>query len=435
MLRTKTYYDLKNTSSFKTKLLKWAQKYCHVLWLDSNNSQDTYGKYKAVLAAGMHSHIKITDTTSSFYKLKTYHKNTKDWCFGYLSYDLKNDIESLVSEHEDALEAPEIYMFQPKKVFLIFENHVEMQYLKTYEKEINTDFKAIQNINAFSCHENTCTITPRWSKTAYINQVETIKRHIARGNVYEVTCCQEFFSKGKISPLETYHRLNAMSSPPMASFIKLKDLYVLSASPERYLQKKGSRIISQPIKGTIKRGLNIIEDNAFKQQLMTDEKERSENIMIVDLVRNDLSKIAKKGTVKVDELCGIYTFKQVHQMISTISAEVKKNIHPVDIIKATFPMGSMTGAPKLSAMKLIDMLEITKRGIYSGAVGYFTPDNDFDFSVVIRTILYNAQKKYASFSVGSAITAKSDPHKEYEECLLKGYAMVKALQAKISKIE
>ena len=149
--------------------------------------------------------------------------------------------------------------------------------------------------------------------------------------------------------------------------------------------------------------------------------------MIVDLVRNDLSKTAKQASVKVEELCGIYSFKQVHQMISTISSEIDQETHFVDVIKSMFPMGSMTGAPKIEAMKLIEKFEKTKRGLYSGAVGYINPQGDFDFNVVIRSILYNFDKKYLSFSVGSAITAKSIAESEYDECLLKTEAIKKAI--------
>jgi para-aminobenzoate synthetase component 1 len=189
------------------------------------------------------------------------------------------------------------------------------------------------------------------------------------------------------------------------------------------LRKEGSKIISQPIKGTAKRLLSPIDDEKIAHDLMRDEKERAENVMIVDLVRNDLSKSSKKGSVQVEELCKVYTFKQVHQLISTVVSEVKDDVHPVDVIKDTFPMGSMTGAPKLSAMEIMEELEETKRGLYSGTVGYFTPDGDFDFNVVIRSILYNAAERYVSLSVGSAITAKSNPERECEECLLKAKAM------------
>ena len=213
-----------------------------------------------------------------------------------------------------------------------------------------------------------------------------------------------------------------------ASLLKIYDKYLVSASPERYIMKTGNTVISQPIKGTAKRSTNKIEDEKLKSQLENDAKERSENIMIVDLVRNDLSKTAINGSVEVEELCKVYSFDQVHQMISTVKSKVSKEIHPVEIIKTTFPMGSMTGAPKISAMQIIENLEETKRGLYSGSVGYFTPEGDFDFNVVIRSILYNASKKYVSYSVGGAITAKSDPLKEYEECLIKAKAMREVLE-------
>ncbi len=222
--------------------------------------------------------------------------------------------------------------------------------------------------------------------------------------------------------------MNEISSPPFATFLKIDKQFLLSASPERFVKKQENQIISQPIKGTIKRGKNQQDDNKLKHQLENDLKERTENIMIVDLVRNDLSKTAIKGTVRVEELCKVYTFKQVHQLISTVISEVRSKTNPVDIIKSLFPMGSMTGAPKISAMKIIEELEETKRGLYSGAVGYFTPDNDFDFNVVIRSILYNQTNKYVSFSVGGAITSKSIIEKEYDECLVKAKAMKKALK-------
>jgi len=202
----------------------------------------------------------------------------------------------------------------------------------------------------------------------------------------------------------------------------------MCASPERYLKKMGTKVISQPIKGTAPRSKNKKTDARLIQELQTDEKERSENIMIVDLVRNDLSKSALKGSVVVEELCKVYSFEQVHQMVSTISATVPDDIDPIKVLKETFPMGSMTGAPKVSALKIIEELESFKRGLYSGAVGYITPEGDFDFNVVIRSMLYNETKKYVSYAVGSAITAKSVPEKEYQECLLKAKAMRQVLE-------
>jgi para-aminobenzoate synthetase component 1 len=199
-------------------------------------------------------------------------------------------------------------------------------------------------------------------------------------------------------------------------------------SPERYLKKEGINILSQPIKGTSKRNIDNEEDDLLNiTHLKTSEKERAENIMVVDLVRNDLSRICKEGTVKVDELCAVYSFPQVHQMISTISGILKDGIHWTDAIRQTFPMGSMTGVPKKKVMELIENYERSKRGLFSGSIGYVTPAGDFDFNVVIRSLLYNSTDKYLSFHTGSAITFSSDPETEYEECLLKAEAIKKAL--------
>jgi para-aminobenzoate synthetase component 1 len=272
------------------------------------------------------------------------------------------------------------------------------------------------------------TINQRISKENYLLKVSKMLEHIQRGDIYEANFCMEFFAHtNQLDPIEVFQKLAVISEAPFAVYFKNAAHYLLSASPERYLRKKGTRVISQPIKGTSKRSADPIADAQFKVYLAQNEKERSENIMIVDLVRNDLSHTATKGSVAVEELCEIYTFKQVHQMISTVVSEVEVTTPPVEIIRTTFPMGSMTGAPKISAMQIIETLEETKRGLYSGAVGYFTPEGDFDFNVVIRSILYNAKNEYLSFSVGSAITAQAIAAQEYEECLLKAKAMFEVL--------
>jgi para-aminobenzoate synthetase component 1 len=257
-----------------------------------------------------------------------------------------------------------------------------------------------------------------------------LKQHIQSGDIYEINFCQEFFSEAtQFNPLETYINLKQFSPTPFSAYYRSNHHYLICASPERFLMKKGNEVISQPIKGTIKRGTDIVEDEKLKKQLKNDEKERAENIMIVDLVRNDLSRIAKEGSVKVNELCKIYSYPQLHQMISTISAKVDKQLDFTEIIKACFPMGSMTGAPKIKAMELIEKYESFKRGLFSGSVGYITPEGDFDFNVVIRSLFYNSVNHYLSFMVGSAITAKSDPEKEYEECLLKAKGILLSLNA------
>ena len=268
----------------------------------------------------------------------------------------------------------------------------------------------------------------RVHKEEYHEKVTAILQHIHRGDIYEANFCMEFYTENAhLEPVEIYQKLNAISRPPFATYFKNNHQFLLCASPERYLRKEGNRVISQPIKGTAKRHSDKVSDEQSKTELAQNPKERSENVMIVDLVRNDLSHTATKGSVIVEELCEIYSFEQVHQMISTIVSTVEDATSPIEILKTTFPMGSMTGAPKISAMKIIEDLEATKRGLYSGAIGYFTPDNDFDFNVVIRSILYNAENEYLSFSVGSAITSQAVPEQEYEECLLKAKAMFEVL--------
>lgn len=429
-MRTKKIHTVNHTKNFKNQLLVWSQQFDDVVWLDSNNYQQNHSNYDAVLAVDAFTSIQ-TDYTDAFGKLKEYQTLTKDWVFGYLTYDLKNDVETLTSKNMDGLGFPDLYFFQPKKLFLLKGNQVEIQYLKAVDDEIESDLNAIHGNNYQPCASdcNDVKIKLRIHKDAYFEKVKNILAYIHRGDIYEVNFCQEFYAQNTvINPIDTYLKLNSISKPPFATFLKCQDKFLMSASPERYITKIGTTIVSQPIKGTAKRALNKDEDHKLKTGLLNDQKERSENIMIVDLVRNDLSKTALKGTVKVEELCKIYTFDQVHQMISTVTSQVHKTTHPVDIIKSTFPMGSMTGAPKISAMHIIEDLEDTKRGLYSGAVGYFTPMGDFDFNVVIRSILYNATKKYVSYSVGGAITAKSEPLKEYEECLVKAKAMRTVLE-------
>ncbi|WP_299161202.1 aminodeoxychorismate synthase component I [uncultured Tenacibaculum sp.] len=426
--RTQRNFKIDNPKVFKQKIFSWIKQFETVIWLDSNNYEQKYSSFDCVIAVDEFTSIK-TDYHNAFDKLKEYQSYTKDYLFGYISYDVKNDVEKLKSTNSDNLFFPDLYFFQPQKLIFIKGNTVEFHYLQMIDDELEEDFEEIIEINPNINHSNSSEesdikIKLRIHKDEYHQKVTKVLEHIHRGDIYEANFCQEFYAENTIiDPYEVYIHLNKISEPPFATFFKHENLHLLSATPERYIKKEGNKIISQPIKGTAKRLINKIEDEKIAFDLARDEKERSENIMIVDLVRNDLSKAAIKGSVTVEELCKVYSFKQVHQMISTITSEVAPTKHPVDIIKDTFPMGSMTGAPKISAMKIIEELEETKRGLYSGTVGYFTPNDDFDFNVVIRSILYNTDEKYVSYSVGGAITAKSTPEKEYEECLLKAKAM------------
>ena len=433
-MRTVKKYPFSLTQSAKRRILRWAQQYEEIVWLDGNNYSQKRETYQAVLAVGAFTSLK-TDFHNAFNNLKEYRTTTQDWLFGFLSYDLKNDVEKLQSHNFDGLHFPDLYFFQPKKLFLFFEDYVEIQYLNIVADELKEDWQSISEmvfLQNESKESKAISISNRTSKDSYLQKVHQMLAHIQRGDIYEANLCQEFYAKNSvIDPLETFLQLNEISKPPFSVFLKLNEHFVLSASPERYLKRKENSVISQPIKGTARRFENKVEDLKMAQQLKTDPKERSENIMITDLVRNDLSRIAEKGSVAVEELCEIYTFEQVHQMISTISCIVSPTVESVEILRNTFPMGSMTGAPKISAMKIIEEIEDAKRGVYSGAIGYFSPSGDFDFNVVIRSILYNSFEKYISFSVGSAITINSIPEKEYEECILKAKAMREVLNSSL----
>ena len=434
-MRKSFSFTVDDVQEFKSKLLIWSQQFYELVWLDSNLHKDKYSSVDGLLAVDALTALS-TDSFNAFEDLKTYQSETKDWIFGYLTYDLKNTTERLKSENFDGLQFPELYFFQPKKIIKIQGNTVLFMYLNMVDDEIESDFNEIANIKLKKekkLKEKHIHIKMRIFKDDYFSRVGKMLQKIQRGDIYEANFCQEFYAENTIiNPLETFNQLNKISKAPFSVFLKLNDKYLASASPERYIKKVGTKVISQPIKGTAKRSLNKFEDEDLRANLSADEKERAENIMIVDLVRNDLSKSALKGSVTVEELCKVYTYNQVHQMISTITSSVEKDKNVVDIIKETFPMGSMTGAPKVSAMQIIEELEATKRGLYSGTVGYFTPEQDFDFNVVIRSILYNATEKYVSFSVGGAITAKASPEKEYEECLLKAKAMRQVLEGKVS---
>ncbi len=427
-MRTSIYKSISDPKLFKKQLLNWSQQFRELIFLDSNDYRQDYSSYDCILAVDAFTSIK-TDYHNAFEDLKQYQQATRDWLFGYLSYDLKNDVEELQSQNFDGLHFPDLFFFQPKKIFLLKGENLEIRYLNMCDDEFEEDFEAILESNAIVEKKGQkLTIQQRISKAAYLEKISKILKHIHHGDIYEANFCMEFYAENaSINPLEKFVKLNEISQPPFAVFFKNNTHFLLSASPERYLKKERELLISQPIKGTAKRFSDPVEDEKSKNKLASDPKERSENIMITDLVRNDLSHTAQKGSVQVTELCGIYSFMQVHQMITTITAQFDAQHALVDTLKTTFPMGSMTGAPKISAMKIIEELEETKRGLYSGAVGYFTPSGDFDFNVVIRSILYNQENKYLSFSVGSAITSQSVGEKEYEECLLKAKAMREVL--------
>ncbi|UAY53667.1 anthranilate synthase component I family protein [Ferruginibacter albus] len=407
-------------------MLNWANRFNIFCFLDNLHYNFNEPAFECLLAAGVQHRIEM-QAGKAFNGLKDFYSQHKNkWLFGHFGYDLKNETEQLQSNNFDGIGFADIHFFVPEIVLQLNERQLTV----FCDGDAAAIFKNIsEQTIAEENSQASFEIKNRISKEDYISSIKKIQQHILRGDCYELNFCQEFFAQPvTIDILSTYKKLSAVSPNPFAALYKVNDRYCICASPERYLKKAGNKIFSQPIKGTSSRNENKNIDDANKQHLLNSQKEKSENVMVVDLVRNDLSKICKEATVKVDELFGIYSFPQVHQMISTISGEIKDDIDWVNAVKATFPMGSMTGAPKKRVMQLIEQYEQTKRGLFSGSIGYINPNGDFDFNVVIRSTLYNAEAKYLSFQTGSAITFYSNAEEEYNECLLKAAAIKSVLK-------
>jgi len=417
---------------FKQKMLNWAKQF-NIFCLLDNQQYKSFtpsgdgGSFESLLAVGSKASIEV-NAGSAFTQLKEFSNKHKGWLFGHLGYDLKNETEQLSSANFDGIGFSDLHFFIPEIVLQLTKDQLTI----FCDADATIIFEQIQSCSSQikPSAKISSVIENRISKEEYFTRIKEIQKRILRGDCYELNFCQEFYIQpATIDPVSVYHQLTELSPNPFAALYKLNDKYCLCASPERYLKKTGDTVISQPIKGTAKRDLaDKLMDEERKTSLFNSNKERSENVMVVDLVRNDLSKICKEGTVKVDELFGIYSFPQVHQMISTVSGRLQNDIHWVDAIKATFPMGSMTGAPKKRVMELIEQYEETRRGVFSGSIGYVNPDGDFDFNVVIRSILYSSSTQYLSFQTGGAITFYSDAEQEYEETLLKAEAIKAVLR-------
>lgn len=413
-------------------MLNWCNRFNICSFLDNQQYTSTHHSFECLLAAGTVHTLRINAGSNPFQQLQSFYEQHGDWLFGHLSYDLKNDLEPLHSNHPDGIGFPDLFFFVPEVVIQLNEQDMELRigslqadHAVIYEQIVTAGIPTIKkDFSALS-------IQARLNRDAYLHIIRQLQQHILRGDCYEINYCQEFYAEeAVIDPLSVYLSLSAASPNPFAAFYKIADRYLVCASPERYLKKEGRQLFSQPMKGTWQRDVLSQEaDERNKELLYHSAKDRSENVMVVDLVRNDLSKICEEGSVRVDELFGVYSFPLVHQMVSTVSGRLREDIHLIEALRDTFPMGSMTGAPKRRVMELIEEYEQTKRGIFSGSVGYITPEGDFDFNVVIRSIMYNARDRYLSFQAGSGITFYSDPEGEYEECLLKAAAIKKVLGA------
>jgi para-aminobenzoate synthetase component I len=413
----------------KQKVLNWVRPFSTFCFLDNHQYHIEPHTQECLFAAGVKRELLIA-SGNALNALQDFISSGESWLFGHLGYDLKNELENLHSRHPNHVGFPDLFFFEPKILIRLNEKEIriESDEPEAVYAEILSTVTGPEEV-----YENALHIENRVPKEKYLAIIESLRQRIRRGDCYEINFCQEFFAeKVSIDPLYVYHKLSELSPNPFSALYRLHDKWLICASPERFLKRQGSQVISQPMKGTSQR---ILDDRTMdehkREDLFNSNKDRSENVMVVDLVRNDLAKVCEEGSVKVDELYGIYSFPQVHQMVSTVSGQLRKNVSFSDIIRATFPMGSMTGAPKKRVMELIEEYEITRRGIFSGALGYISPTGDFDFNVVIRSILYNASSGYLSCPAGSGITFYSDPLQEWDECLLKAAAMKQVLNRQL----
>lgn len=423
VLRNKASFSI-NAEQYeliKQRMLNWSKQFSILLFLDSNGNRDKYSRYDCLMGAGMHN----AKTISSLEDLHQFHTTNKDWLLGHINYDYKNNLEPKLSScHEAVVGFPDFFFFQPLVVCYIpaGTNELIIETLfagpqQVYNEIINSPAEITDDIPEVS-------FTRRTDKEVYLDTVDKLRQHIKEGDCYEINYCTEGYAENvEIEPVSIFDALNKLSRAPFAAYYRNNHRYMVCASPERYIRKEGDTVLSQPIKGTARRGQDEATDAAIKNELFNSIKDRAENVMITDLVRNDLARSCETGSIQVDELFGMYTFPQVHQMISTISGRLGQGRPFTDALRYSFPMGSMTGAPKIKVMELIDHYEDTRRELFSGTVGYITPGAEFDFNVIIRSLFYNADTRRLSYQSGGAITYDSIPESEWEEMRLKAWAL------------
>jgi para-aminobenzoate synthetase component I len=417
----------------KQQVVNWSARFSTCCFFDNHQYPSEIPGYEVLVAVGERARLEAS-AGIAFRQLKEFSQAQADWLFGHFSFDLKSETEQSPSRLPDFIRFPDMFFFVPEVVILLNQHEIQIGLFGNHQQEVLDEIEKEQPPTANRQPSTKLlvrnpVIQKRISKSDYIQTVQQLRHHILRGDCYEINFCQEFFvENAELNPLNLFHDLNRLSPSPFSAYYSVDQKYLLCASPERYLKKTGDRILSQPIKGTSARNPeNKLLDEELKASLAQSEKDRAENVMVVDLVRNDLSKICETDSVRVSELFGIYSFAQVHQMISTIEGRPLQGLHWTDMIAKTFPMGSMTGAPKKRVLELTEQYEKTRRGLFSGALGYVKPDLDFDFNVVIRSLLYNQPDQYLSWFAGSGITFNSDPEKEYEECLMKVAAFERIL--------
>ncbi|MCX6188228.1 MAG: anthranilate synthase component I family protein [Bacteroidetes bacterium] len=405
----------------KEALPRWCEQFKHACILDSNYMASACDFDTYELLAG------IADANARVFNHTNLLHENDGWKLGYVSYEDNHALHGINETQKSKIGFDSCFFFEPQILLIIRKNSNEIEILGAEASLLDE----IINSPPTKTNKSAIDLISRTSKSEYLSNVEEIKEQIKVGDFYELNYCIEFYSENaEIASPEVFQRLRNISPTPFSCYLKQDHKHLLSASPERFLKREKQNMIAQPMKGTIRRGLDSHEDKMLKEVLLHSEKERAENIMIVDLMRNDLARCSETGSVIAKELLGLYTFATVHQLISTITATLTKDISTHEILSHTFPMGSMTGAPKREVIHTINKYEKTARGLFSGSVGYISPTHDFDFNVVIRSIQYNAENHYLSYFVGSAITYEANAEQEYHECLLKTKTMFDALEVK-----
>lgn len=415
-------------ATFKIQLLNWASQFNSCCFLDNHFYTSPWQQQECLVAVGSTASV-AANSGNALQSLKVFiDEHQGQWIFGHLGFGLQAETEAVPNRFSNALSFPDLQFFVPE--LLVSCNGASIAISGADKQSVCKAFEEITAHRATALPVPSVQYHPLLSKENYIEIVQQLKDHIRRGDCYEINFCQQFVANNtNVDPVGVYLKLSQLSPNPFSCYYRQQHMHLACASPERYVKANGRKVISQPMKGTsVRDHQNPEADFQERDRLKNSSKDKSENVMVVDLVRNDLSKVCKQGTVRVEELFGVYSYPQVHQMISTVGGELRDGVSFVDLIAASFPMGSMTGAPKKRVLELINQYEPSARGLFSGSVGYIQPNGDFDFNVVIRSVVYNQQSKQLSFHVGSGITWYSQPENEYEECLWKAGAIEKALQ-------
>lgn len=408
-------YPLTNRENFLIKMLNWVNRF-DIFSFTHNCGYSSPLGFRNFIAVG-----NVATLPDNFDEVKALLNSNPGWWFAHFNFEFG---ERVSSESADLTGFPRSVLFQPVHLLELVEDGVIIHLSNLSDDAL---LQQIEEAETQPTEINTGDIENVISKETYISSLEKILQHIQRGDCYEMNYCQAFTAEIQAHPVQLFLNLIQASPNPFAAFYRYKNNYCICASPERFLMKTGSHLLSQPIKGTTPRGKTPEEDKAFYEMLRNSEKDKKENVMVVDLVRNDLNRVCVAGSVKVPALFAVKSFPGVHQMESTIVGNLREDKDAVDALAATFPMGSMTGAPKHRVLQITREFESQQRGLFSGTIGYFTPDRDFDFNVVIRSIFYDIDKSKVAFLAGGGITHKSIPEKEYEESLLKTRAIRKVL--------